>query len=118
MQLAGSSIVRYILVQFVVTIHKNIHPVPDPWQYNLGECYRTTRKFLLIKYTKKMLQFQENKVCKLIDLLDTNITPSMAVLELSKYFNIQKADILSTFSIVHLVVPVPSTKYKFILVKV
>lgn len=67
-----------------------------------------------------MLQFQENKVCKLIDLLDVNITPSKAVWEISKYFNVQIADVLSTFSIIHLVVPVgnPINEYKFILVKV
>lgn len=67
-----------------------------------------------------MLQFPEDRVCKLIDLLDVRITPSKAIKEISTYFNIQISDVLSSFSIIHIVVPAndEENEFKFILIKV
>lgn len=67
-----------------------------------------------------MLQFPQDKVCKLIDLLDVNITPKKAINEISGYFNIQASDVLSSFAIVNIVVPITNAEneFKFVLVKI
>lgn len=67
-----------------------------------------------------MIKLNKRQIIKLIDCLDTDISLNGAIEEMKSFFHIQKIDILSAFSIYHVVVPqnINSDNIQFVIKKI
>ena len=53
-----------------------------------------------------MIKLNKHKVIKLIDCVDTEITLRFAIKEIESFFHVQKSEVISLFSIFHVIVPI------------
>lgn len=66
-----------------------------------------------------MLNLDKHNIIPLIDVLDTNITLEYALNEMKNFFKISIKDILSSYSLYHVVIPINNNdKYEFIIKKI
>jgi hypothetical protein len=69
-----------------------------------------------------MINLQFDKTVKLIDCLDTDISLCNSIKEITQFFRVQKSDILSPYSIYHVVVPLKKNTgthgYEFLIKKI